>query len=278
MNLRDYMYLDSDRLQNYMASLDPGTVKELADTQRQQTGGEGKAGLSVPGFGEAGGGGSHERENSQQRSMEVTYQHMFDRLYTALDKEGDIKTFDEEQALPTGEVKKKEVVEVTRDFNPSPMNELIDKVFELMDMMKRFGFVEEVNDQETQEAVQGLAMVFRGEEGREEVPMVARAEEDDDSSVVFVAKSRFLMADQSDFQGELTLFGRVSKLIPSGESLDLFDFLKIPRELARDANTKKEIISMFETWPKELGGPVSKDSLRVPGPVVIVTPVAVYEA
>lgn len=273
------MYLDSDRLQNYMSSLDPGTVEELTDTQRQQTGGEGKAGLSVPGLGEAGGGGSHERENTQQRNMRVKEQNMFNRIYDALDSDKDIKVFDEDSSLPLEEVKRREIVEITRTFAPSPMNELVDKVFGLMDTMRGFGFVEEVNDPETQEAVQGLAMVFRGEEGREEVPMVARAGQgEDDSSVVFVAKSRFLMVDQSDFQGEMTIFGRVNKLIPSGDSLDLFDFLKIPRELARDANMKKEILSMFETWPKELGGPVSKESLRVPGPVVTVTPVAVYEA
>ena len=203
---------------------------------------------------------------------------MFGRVYDTLDKEKAIKVFNEDHILPLDEVRRREVVEITRAFDPSPMNDLIDNLFRLMDTMRSFGFVEEVNDPEMQEAVQGLAMIFRGEEGREEVPMVARAGHKDDSSIVFVAKSQFLLVNQNDFQGDMTVFGRISKLIPSGKFLDLFDFLKVPRSLARDENIKKELLAMFETWPKELGGPISKDSLRVAGPVVVVTPVAVYEA
>ena len=278
MDFRDYTYLDTGRLQNYMSSLDSGTVEDLTEITRSQSEKEGRGGVRAH-FIEAGGRGSSQEELTQQRSMRVTAQHMFGRVYDTLEKENDIKIFDEDSPLSFEEVRRREVVEITRTFEPSPMNKLISNLFQLMETMRSFGFVEEVNDPETQEAIQGLAMIFRGEEGREEVPMVARAEQDeDDCSVAFVAKSRFLLVDQNDFQGDMTVFGRVSKLIPEGKFLDLFDFLKMPRGLARDEGMKKEILSMFETWPDELGGPVSKDKLRVAGPVVVVTPVAVYEA
>lgn len=278
MEFRDYTYLDTSRLQNYMSSLDSGTVEELTEITRSQSEKEGRGGIRAHVI-EASGRGSSQEESTQQRSMRVTAQHMFGRVYDTLEKEKAIKVFNEDRLLTFEEVRRREVVEVTRAFDPSPMNDLIDNLFRLMDTMRSFGFVEEVNDPEMQEAVQGLAMIFRGEEGREEVPMVARAGQDEgDSSVVFVAKSQFLLVDQNDFQGDMTVFGRISKLIPDGKFLDLFDFLKVPRSLARDENIKKEILTMFETWPKELGGPISKDSLRVAGPVVVVTPVAVYEA
>lgn len=279
MIFRDYMYLDTNGLQNYISSLDPGTIDELTEVERRQTAGEGKAGLSLPGLGEAGGGGSHEKETTQQRSMKITPQNMFSRIYDVLSKDGAIRVFDDEDILYLDSVQKREVVEITREFAPSPMNELIDKVFRLMETMKSLGFVEEVNDPETQEAIQGLAMIFRGEEGSEEVPMVARAApRTGDASIVFVAKSEFFLVNQDDFKGEMTVFGRVKRVIPANDYLDLFDFLKIPRELARDENIKSEILTLFESWPKELGGPVSKSSLHVPGPVVIVKPLAVYEA
>lgn len=278
MDFRDYTYLDTGRLQNYMSSLDSGMVEELTEITRSQSEKEGRGGIRAHVI-EAGGRGSSQEESTQQRSMRVTAQHMFGRLYDALEKEKAIKVFEEDETLSLEEVHRREVVEITRSFEPSPMNELISNLFQLMETMRGFGFVEEVNDPEMQEAVQGLAMIFRGEEGREEVPMVAQTGEGEgSSSVVFVAKSQFLLVDQNDFQGDMTVFGRVSKLIPEGKSLDLFDFLKVPRSLAKDETIKKEILAMFETWPDELGGPVSRDKLQVAGPIAVVTPVAVYEA
>lgn len=282
MILRDYMYLDTNRLQDYMSSLDSGTVEKLTEIQRSQSGGEAKGGLKVPGFGEAGGGGTHERETTQQRSMRVNAQNMFSRVYDVLDKEGNIKVFDEDSTMQPGEVRRREVVEITRTFSPSPMNDLIDNLLKLMNTMRGMGFVEEVNDPETQQVVQALAMIFRGEEGREEVPMVARVKQDggseQDSAVVFLAKSQFILVDQGDFEGEMTVFGKVNKLVPAGQSVDLFDFIKLPRAFAREGNIKKDLLEMFESWPVEFGGPISQESLEVVGPVIIVTPVAVYEA
>lgn len=282
MILRDYMYLDTNRLQDYMSSLDSGTVEKLTEIQRSQSAGEAKGGVNIPSIFEAGGGGSHERETTQQRSMRITAQNMFSRVYEALDNGNNIKVFDEDSVLPFGEVRRREVVEITRTFSPSPMNDLIDNLLRLMDTMRGMGFVEEVNDPEMQQVVQALAMIFRGEEGREEVPMVARVGQDSqsegDSAVVFLAKSQFILVDQGDFEGEMTVFGKVNKLVPAGHSLDLFDFIKLPRTFARQGNIKKDLLEMFESWPAEFGGPIAKESLEVAGPVIIVTPVAVYEA
>lgn len=282
MILRDYMYLDTNRLQDYMSSLDSGTVEQLTEIQRSQSAGEAKGGINIPSVFEAGGGGSHERETTQQRNMRITAQNMFSRVYEALDKDHEIKVFDEDNILPFRDIRRREIVEITRTFSPSPMNDLIDNLLRLMNTMRGMGFVEEINDPETQQVVQALAMIFRGEEGREEVPMVARVEQDgrsgDESAVVFLAKSQFVLVDQGDFEGEMTVFGKVNKLVPAGRSVDLFDFIKLPRAFARQGNIKKDLLEMFESWPPEFGGPISKESLEVVGPVVVVTPVAVYEA
>ena len=120
-------------------------------------------------------------------------------------------------------------------------------------------------------------MIFRGDEGNEEVPMVSRAEQSD-ASVVFLAKSRYIMIDQDDFRGQITVSDTIRKLIPAGKSLDLFDSVKLPSAMRGEANLKKELFEMFESWHKELVGPIAKESLEVKGPALIITPVAVYEA
>ncbi|MBA2692850.1 MAG: hypothetical protein H0U65_10205 [Rubrobacter sp.] len=281
MILRDYLYLDTDRLQDYMSGLDPGIIEDLVDTQRSQSSGQAKAGVKVPAVLEAGGGGAHESESILQRSMRVTSQHMFSRVYDALRDADSLKVFDEDSSLHQDNVKRREVVEITRDFKPSPMSDLVENLLSLMNTMRGMGFVEEVSDPESRQAIQALAMIFRGEEGNEEIPMVARAERmpsNTEASVVFLAKSRFMLADSGDFEGEMTVFGKVSKIVPESQSIDLFDFIKLPRAFAREKSFKKELLDMFESWPLEFGGPISKESLKVSGPVVVVTPVAVYEA
>lgn len=86
------------------------------------------------------------------------------------------------------------------------------------------------------------------------------------------------MVDQEDFEGEMTVFGKVQKKIPEGDSVDLFDFLKLPRAMRTEANLKEKLFEMFESWPKELGGPIARESTEVAGPALVVVPVAVYEA
>jgi hypothetical protein len=83
-----------------------------------------------------------------------------------------------------------------------------------------------------------MAMIFRGEEGAEEVPMVSRGTKKD-TSVVFLAKSRYVLVDQNEFQGPMTVFGKVQRLVPEGQSLDLFDFLKLPSAIRGEANPKR---------------------------------------
>lgn len=281
MILRDYMYLDTGRLQDYLSSLDPGVIEEFTETTRLQSDKEGKAGIKASFFGagvDAGAGGRSEEESTREQTVRINAQHMFSRIYDELDKGGSIKVFNEDDTLTLDRVRRREVVEITGNFSPSPLNDMIDSILNLMNVMEEMGFVEEVGDPETQQVVRALAMIFRGDEGKEEVPMVSRAEQQDGASVVFLAKSRFLLIDQEDFEGDMTVFGKVQKLVPEGESIDLFDFLKLPRAIRREANLKEELFGMFESWPKELGGPIARESTEVKGPALVVTPVAVYEA
>lgn len=280
MILRDYMYLDTGRLQDYLSSLDPGVIEEFTETTRSQSDKEGRAGVKANVFGagvDAGAGGRSEEESTREQTVRINAQHMFSRIYDELVKNDSLKVFDEDESLALDGVRRREVVEITRSFAPSPLNDMIDSILNLMNLMEEMGFVEEMGDPQTQQAVRALGMIFRGDEGKEEVPMVSRAEQND-AAVVFLAKSRYILGDQEDFEGEMTVFGKVQRLVPEGKSIDLFDFLKLPRAVRGEANLRERLFEMFGSWPKELGGPIARESTEVKGPALVVTPVAVYEA
>lgn len=275
MILRDYTYIDTGRLQNYLSGLDQGVVEELTETTRAMRGEENNEGFRAD-VAESASGSRSQNETTRERIMRVSAQHMFSRIYDELDNANLIKVVDEDDPLDLDELRRRQVVELTREFYPSPMNRAIDGIISLMTTMEQMGFVEEVRDEEA-EMIRAMAMIFRGDEGNEEVPMVSRGDRDH-PSVVFLAKSRYVVVDQNDFKGPMTVFGKVQKLIPEGASIDLFDFLKLPSAIRNEATIKRDLLEMFQSWPKELGGPVSKESMKVKGPALIVTPVAVYEA
>ena len=277
MPFRDYMYLDTYRLQNYVSDLEQGVVEQFIETTREQSGKEGGGKVRAH-FLEAGGAGRSEEETTRERTIRITAQNMFSRVYAAMEEDGEIKIFDEDDDLTFGTVRRRDIVEITRNFSPSPLNDMIDSMLHLIQVMEEMGFTEEIAaDQEEAQAVRAMAMLFQGDEGGDEVPMVSRSSRGD-ASVLFLAHSRYILVDQDAFKGDMTVFGRVRKLIPEGESQDLIDFLKLPSAMRGESEVRKALLELFQSWPKELGGPVSEESLEVRGPLLIITPVAVYEA
>lgn len=124
MILRDYMYLDTGRLQDYLSSLDPGVIEEFTEQTRSQLDKEGRAGLRAHIL-EASGGGRSQEETTREQTVRVTAQNMFSRIYEELDKSSSIKVFDEDDSLTLDQVRRREVVEITRSFSPSPINDMI---------------------------------------------------------------------------------------------------------------------------------------------------------
>jgi hypothetical protein len=228
-----------------------------------------------------GGGARKGDETEVQQTVRIYAQHMFKRLYEELQKAGAIRTVELNTPLDTEGLTKSSVLEITRFFRPSPLNQMLDSFVEVLNMMKSLGFEDELGDEVTMQQMMAVIELFRGEAGTNEVPMFAKADESDDASVVFVARENFLLGTGAEFRGEMTLFGKVQEQIPSGSSIDLLDLLKVLPPGVREAEAfgsefKEAIHSLMGEWPKEFGGPIKRDEVIVKGPAVVITPVAAY--
>ena len=114
-----------------------------------------------------------------------------------------------------------------------------------------------------------------------ELPMFARADGKDATSVIFVARDNFLLIDEEKFSGEMTLLGKVREVIPPGPSVDLLDLVKIFPPGVRQTEVlgdefRSLLRNMMDEWPREFGGPIAHSEVIVKGPAVILTPVAAY--
>ena len=280
MILRDYLYLDTERVQDYLSSLDPGITDEFEETVKEGSGREGNLGIKAH-FLAAGGRSQSQEESIYETTFRIRAQNWFYRVYDQLKDDDAIRVYDQDEPIDLGadRLRRGDVVEITRNFAPSPLNKMIDQIFDLVDLMTKLGLTEKLGDEDTQQALSMMTMVFRGDHEDAEVPMVARSN-GQDSSVIFTAKSDFLLRSEDDFYGDMTVFGRVQRVVAASAAVDLFDLLRMPAGLRRlgasEANIKAAILELFESWPEELGGPLDKEAIKIPGPALVVTPVAVY--
>lgn len=276
--LRDYLYLDTERLQNYLSSLDPGVIQEVrqrvTSSRDSETGG---------GFHVAAVSVGHSRQSGasteEEMTLRVTSQHLFHRVYEELKKREQIEIFAETDPIDSQRAEKRTVVEIARPFSPSPLSEMVRSMFETVRLLEDLGIAQERLDPTTKQMLKQMAMVFRHDQMNQELPMVSRAE-GTEASVVFLVKTQFLQVELDAFDGDMTVFGKVEKQIPAGQSLDLFDSMNvIPKGLRRSSGTsdlREALISVFTSWPEQLGGPLDPTSVNIPGPVIVVSPLAVY--
>jgi hypothetical protein len=279
--LRDYKYIDVARITDYLSSVDPGVAGELTQRIKSNSGVDLSGGFDIQAF-RFGGGARKGNETEVQQTVRVYAQHMFNRLHGELEKSGAISTVGSHTPLDIDGLSKSSILEVTREFRPSPLNQMLDSFVEVLDMMKALGFEEEeLADGSDMQQVEAVINLLRGENGSNEVPMFAKAEKPDDASIVFVARENFVLGTGAEFRGEMTLFGKVRELIPSGSAIDLLDLLKVLPPGVREAEAfgsqfKQAIHSFMSEWPKDFGGPIKRDEVLVKGPAVVITPVAAY--
>jgi hypothetical protein len=275
--LRDYLYLDTERLDDYLSDLDPGALQSVRETVREAS--EKRDVDAIPSFNETPAAGSRtEIEELRERTLSISAKHSFSRLYDALRGKNRITMKDVDEVLPVDTISKGDVVELTRDFTPSPVTEMIESMFELIKIMQGMGLESELAGSE--DAIQGLSLLFQRDERDPDVPMLSESHAGD-ATVLFVAQRRFLLCPIDEFEGEMTIFGRAQRVVAPGDEVDMFDLLRVfPRSLRRvkgDGKSMRELlVELFEKWPDELGGPVTKDALTLKGPALFINPVAAY--
>ncbi len=139
----------------------------------------------------------------------------------------------------------------------------------------------ELKDAETKQAMALMSNLFRGGTDKErDVPVVANST-NSTYSIAFLAERQYLLRNPEELVGEMTLVGKVRRVIPEGENLDLLAFSNVlPRSLRRSATASSQMrdamVELFASWPEELGPALDRDALTMKGPVIIVDPLAVF--
>lgn len=242
--LRDYLYLDLKRLEDYLSILEPtGEVRQLSETihnERVQA-------ASMPKFGEpADEGDPRHGEITIERTMSVSAKHAFNRLYEKLSDS--IIDIDEKP----GEVTRGSAVKVTRDFEPSPVGQMVESLPEVMRMILSSG-ESELDDEEGKMVELVVDRLLKGSDTQHENPIIAKASSPS-YSVVFLADPQYMLRGSAEMAGDMTLVGKARRVIPDNQELNLLALPNVlPRGIRQSGILDGDIDELFTDWPEELG-------------------------
>jgi hypothetical protein len=264
--LRDYLYLDLKRLEDYLSILEPtGEVQQLVQTihhERMQAESMKKFGVPADGSGPL-------AEVTTERTMSVSAKHAFNRLYEKLSDS--IIDIDETPA----EVKKGSAVKVSRDFEPSPVAQMIKSLPDVLRMIMTSAEPEQ-DEEEGRMAALILDRLLKDSGEECDIPIIAKAPSPS-YSVLFLADRQFILRGPAEMAGDMTLVGKARRVIPDDQELNLLSLPNVvPPGIRQTGIQDDDIVELFTDWPEELGPELDDGALTIRGPAIIVDALAVF--
>ena len=270
MKLRNFLYLNTKVVEDYIAAIDGYTYDE--ETQEVATSNEnavtGKGALGV-----ASGSGSHTGKQSEEikRSVRISDAAKFEKVHKYLrsDEDDGLKYYEFLTDEDYAGLYRDDFLEVLVTARFSKMKELTNSVRKFAELAT---VLENITDQQfldkkTAEAVNGLSMLGQMKSGKE----IACVFEFDDGKHPLVAylDESYFRCGQDSFVGQAYLLCKVIRKVPKGQSVKLDEIFEDIKKMPMNREQRRSM-------PKNLDNPAEiRDVIR--GPALVVLPIAVYQ-
>lgn len=276
MILGTIAYLDSQQVDNLLASIEGGLVEQFVEKVKETKGKKGGGKVGIPAT-EVGLEGSLEsiREEAREATRKQTPVSRLAALREILIENEYVQyinAVDEElhDALEEGQM-----VEVYGEVARSAFDEFVDVSVDFLNLGTEFSglFGEAMDlDSETQQAIGYLERVTsRGAAVSISPPKREGARREFDFACILTPEN--LKVRKRDLSGMFNLLGRVKKKLARNEVVYLYDLVPGVSHLAR-GEFKTLIDRLSKGAP--LGFQITEEDLRVRGPTVILSPIAMY--
>ena len=270
MKLRNFLYLNTKVVEDYIAAIDGYTYDE--ETQEVATSNEnavtGKGALGV-----ASGSGSHTGKQSEEikRSVRISDAAKFEKVHKYLrsDEDDGLKYYEFLTDEDYTGLYRDDFLEVLVTARFSKMKEITDSVKKFAELAAVLETVtdQKLLDKKATEAVQGFSALGQMKSGKE-IACVFEFEDGKHPLVADLDESYF-RCGQDNFVGQAYLLCKIIRKVPKGQSIkldEIFDDIKkLPLNRAQRRNMPKNMDN-----PAEL-----RDVIK--GPALVVLPIAVYQ-
>lgn len=270
MKLRNFLYLNTKIVEDYIAAIDGYTYDEesqaFATSSENTLAGKGAIGI-------VSGNGSHTGKQSEEvkRSVRISDAAKFEKIYKYLkaDEDDGLKYYEFLSDTDYNDLYRDDFLEVLVTARFSKMKELTDNVKKIVELAAVFETITEqqILDKKATQAVNGFSALGQMKAGKE----IACVFEFEDSAYPLVAylDESYFRCEQDNFVGQAYLLCKVIKKISKGQSIkldEIFDDIKrLPFNRAQKRN-----------MPKNMDNPAELRDI-IKGPALVVLPIAVYQ-
>jgi len=266
MILRNFLFLDTATMEDYLATLEGYVVEGTIDqTEVEKKDKSGKAGYKVV-EGEI----ASEKSKETKQKLAITDGAKFQQLYEILEEQDLLQfldAFDEEiwNQLHRGELL--EVDAIIRFPKPFALTQAMDDLSPLLGIMAAFG-EDSLADPKDRAAFEGMSAIVKLVEGKP-VPILFEAASTPGFTFVAHLPRRHLRCQLSDLEGEATLVGKVQRILTKGRKVEVFSLFPAFTSSLPSLSREQRRQMQREMVKKELAEVVR-------GPTVILTPLAIY--
>ncbi|MBE5947952.1 MAG: hypothetical protein E7261_02865 [Lachnospiraceae bacterium] len=271
MKLRNFLYLNTKIINDYLSAIDGYVYNEEAQSIATSTEEAMKAGGGVK---LVSGEGTHIGKTAEEitRSVQISDAAKFDKVFRYLqdgDEDEQIKYYEFLSEELFNELRRDDFLEVLVTARFSKMKELTDTVKKLNELATAFQGItdQQLLDKQAKEVVAGfsalgelqsgkaISCVFNFEDGK--FPLVAYLDED------------YFKCDQENFVGESYMVCKVLRKIQKGQSIKLDEIFDDIKKIPMNRQQRRNL-------PKSMDNPeMLRDVIK--GPALVVVPIAVYQ-
>lgn len=270
MKLRNFLYINSKLLDDYISAIDGYVYEEETQKLNEINQKAANAKANVLGIG---GDGKYEKQSSEEveRKVRISEAAKFDKLfkYLSADEYSPLRYYEilnEEEFSGLG---RDEFIEVLVTPRFSKMKELSDTVKKISSLAEMFETITQQSllDTKSEEAINGISLlgslkpengiscVFSFEDGV--FPLVARLDEN------------YFKCELSQFVGQFYMLCKIQKKIAKGQSVKLDEIFEDIKKLPLNREQRRKM-------PKNLDNPdIIRDVIK--GPALQVIPIAIYQ-
>lgn len=265
MILRDFLFLDTQLLGDYLSTLEGYVVEghiDQTEVGKKETGGN----LNIKAI-------SANRtaadSTETKKKLAVTDAARFQHLYNLLSESDAIQYLDAFDLGIWKQLRRGEILEVQAKIQlPKSLLMMrdIENVSPFLDVMKALG-QDLLQDDESRTAFEGMRAVGKLAENQP-IPLVFEAASSPKFSFVAYLPKNYIRRELNDFQGEAVVLGKIQRILQKNERVEVFSLVP--------ALTQSATVNRQQRRKMAKGATGNNITDEVGGPAIILTPIAVY--
>lgn len=270
MKLRNFLYLNTKIIEDYISAIDGYTYDEesqaiATSSENAVNGGLGAKVVSA--------GGAHNGKKSEEikRSVKISDAAKFDKIYEYLQSGNDeqLKYYEFLSDDVYNELRRDDFIEVLVTPRFSKIKEFADSVQKFADLANLIQGMtdQQVLDKKATEAINGFSMLGKMK-SEKEISCVFNFDDGKYPLVAYLDENYF-RCEQDSFVGQAYMLCKIIRKIPKGQSVKLDEIFDDIKKLPLNRDQRRKM-------PKNMDNPdIIKDVVK--GPAMVVVPVAVYQ-